>query len=110
MYGLYGQDVNFEKAFEQYNLGMLAKDKLSTYIVGQMYYYGIGTTQNLGKAFEIFEQCMRMEESKCYNALGLMYQRGDFVKKDIVKAYTLFKSKSFTQEVQSNSCRWVGYG
>jgi len=61
-------------------------DSLAQYLMGRMYYYGRGVTQDYKKAVEWFTKAAEQGNAKGQNNLGVLYENGKGVTKDKAKA------------------------
>ena len=62
-------------------------DSLAQYLMGRMYEYGKGVTQDYKKAVEWYTKAAEQGDARGQNNVGTMYDNGDGVTKDYKKAF-----------------------
>lgn len=74
----YFNEIENEKTFKMFN-EVLEKtgDNEAKFYLGEMYYFGIGTEQNLKKAFEYMKELAENDWQDAYFWLGNMYFQGE---------------------------------
>lgn len=87
----YRNKQNFEKAFELYLNANSLEPSLAELVIGQCYYYGIGTAKDKVKALVRLESVKRgnytqYEIDEANYLIGRIYLEGDTVPKSITKA------------------------
>jgi len=88
----YFNEVNDEETFKMFN-EILEKtgDSEAEYFVGEMYYLGIGTEQNLEKAYSIFKK-LYSEDRRARERIAAMYIDGIYLEQNHNKAFEIYKS------------------
>lgn len=88
----YFNEVNDEETFKMFN-EILEKtgNTEAKYFVGEMYYLGIGTEQNLEKAYSIFKE-LYSEDRRAIERIAAMYIDGIYLEQDEDKAFEIYKS------------------
>ena len=80
----------FEKTKNKAEQGL---DK-AQYMLGLMYYHGIGTAKNVQKAFEWTKKAAEQGNAKAQYKLGVMYNWGQGTTQDFQKAFEWFKKSA----------------
>ena len=62
-------------------------DPSALYVLGKMYYYGLGVPRNYTEAFKWYLEAAMRGDWRAQSALGFMYSNGRGVLQDFVKAY-----------------------
>lgn len=80
--------------FEELEVLANQGDIQAQYKLGQMYYNGKGTEQNLKKAFKFFQKSAKQNFSESQFMLGEMYYNGIYVRKSLSKAKNWYEKAS----------------
>ncbi|WP_171956568.1 tetratricopeptide repeat protein, partial [Stenotrophomonas maltophilia] len=86
---------NPEEAFEWTRKSASQGCTKSQYVLGLMYYDGVGVDMNWIYAFELFERASKKELPNAITSLGFMYQNGHMRAKDLDKAKELYVRASY---------------
>lgn len=89
----YRNKLQFEKAFEYYQLAQSNENQFQDLIIGQCYYYGIGVKKDKSKALEALKSvditnCTGYEADETNYLIGKIYLDGEAVQQDLNKART----------------------
>ncbi|MEY0157546.1 tetratricopeptide repeat protein [Providencia manganoxydans] len=94
--GIFSIDENNpEEAFEWTRKSASQGCTKSQYVLGLMYYDGVGVDMNWIYAFELFERSSKKELPNAITSLGFMYQNGHMRAKDLDKAKELYVKASY---------------
>lgn len=95
-----GIDKNEKKAFEWFKRGAELNSRTAMYMLGECYYYGIGTDQSFTSSAECFATAISYEHNytekavPCILALAYSLEHGLGCEKDHTRALSLYKKAS----------------
>ncbi|KAL9651095.1 hypothetical protein ABK040_002812 [Willaertia magna] len=91
-HGKEGNPVDYEKAFQFYQLAGERKNRNALYCLGVMYYNGIYVQKNLRLAYERYTQAAALNSKEAFLAMSDMVAKGESVPKDEHYAQQLRKA------------------
>ncbi|MCB0452809.1 MAG: SEL1-like repeat protein [Aequorivita sp.] len=97
------KNQDYSKAFELLSKGVESNDDKSELMVGQMYFYGWGTTKNTDKAFELLLKSCQKGNADAQYIVGTMYNDGISASRDTEKAKYWWGKASSQGHTQATS-------
>lgn len=107
---IYFEDENDKKAFELFNeVYEKTGDNEAKFYVGEMTYYGLGTSKDLEKAYNIFMELYDIDRRAKEKIAG-MYFSGDYVEEDGKKALDIYLELANDGKDETGNANYlVGY-
>lgn len=87
-----GVNVNYSEAYKYVNDAIEQEEPRAYKIMGDIYYYGLGTDEDYGKAVEWYKKASEAGNIDASNQLAEMYIRGMGLPKNETKAFQLYKA------------------
>jgi TPR repeat protein len=87
----YYESKDYIQALKYANLSTQERDAKGQFILGILYYFGLGLTQDYIQAFKYFELAAEQGHAKAQYNLGLMYAKGEGLRSDYEKAIHYYR-------------------
>lgn len=112
--GKNGFDVNYQEALKYINAAVEQNCPKAYKLMGDIYYYGLGMTEDNNKAAEWYTKASDAGDTSACTQLAEMYIRGVGVTEDKYKGYILYKKAADVDDVNGlgglGLCYENGYG
>lgn len=90
---------NYTQAALELDEPAAAGDAKSEYLLGFLYYHGMGVTKNYEKAFALFRDAMAQGHIEAQTFLGFLYDEGKGVPVDKQRAFELYQASANAGDV-----------
>ena len=112
--GTKGFEVNYQEAYKYVNAAIEQNCPNAYKIMGDIYYYGLGTTEDNNKAAEWYTKASDAGDTSASVQLADMYIHGIGVTKNEYKGYMLYKAGADADDINAigglGFCYENGYG